>query len=247
MQVHGGRARQVLATAALLLGLGSAHGAAAQATAAPAPATAEAQASADTAARIPAAIWTSASEIEPWKRITLGTYKDVNLLREDLDSTHCGRKAADPQVAGLGSIRVGTAKPRQPPCNLGDAASEVIGRPAFKLSRTRTELDLVVLTAADLGLDREDGVSLDDIYARAELLGFALCPAEVGPQLRLQYLDQRVGEFLHVAMRPLARYGGDPISFTVANGGAGLLLLGGDGHLDLVVPPTLRFVFARPQ
>ena len=33
-------------------------------------------------------------------------------------------------------------------------------------------------------------VSLHDIYARAIALGFELRPAEVGPALRLNYLDQ---------------------------------------------------------
>jgi hypothetical protein len=33
----------------------------------------------------------------------------------------------------------------------------------------------------------------------------------------------------------------------VANGGAGLLLLGGDARPDLVVPSTIRFVFVRPR
>jgi hypothetical protein len=34
--------------------------------------------------------------------------------------------------------------------------------------------------------------------------------------------DQPLGEFLHIAMAPTAGYGGKPIDFTVANGGAGL-------------------------
>jgi hypothetical protein len=52
-------------------------------------------------------------------------------------------------------------------------------------------------------------VSLHDIYARAVALGFELCPAEVGPTLRLNYLDQPLGEFLRIAMQSVSRYDGN--------------------------------------
>lgn len=188
--------------------------------------------------------WVTASETPVWKRIRLGTYKNVNLLREDLDSLDCGTVAV-PQVATVGEVGPAAKKPGQPPCNLGGTAAEIIGRPAFALSKSRASLDLVVLTPADLGL-AGTSVEVAAVYARAALLGFALCPAEVGPQLRLQYLDQPLGEALHIAMQPIARYTSEPTVFAIINGGAGLLLVGSDGDLDLVVPTTRRFVFVRP-
>jgi hypothetical protein len=78
-------------------------------------------------------------------------------------------------------------------------------------------------------------------------LGLELCPAEVGPQLRLEYLNQPVGEFLHIAMRPVATYRGDLVDLTVANGGAGLILIGGDGSPELNLHSNVKFVFVRPQ
>ena len=57
--------------------------------------------------------------------------------------------------------------------------------------------DLVVVSAADLGLAVESA-SLKDIYSRAENLGLGLAPAEVGPELRLQYFNQPTGEFLNI-------------------------------------------------
>jgi hypothetical protein len=187
----------------------------------------------------------TAGEISVWKRVALGTYKNVNLLREDLDSLDCGTVAV-PQVASVAEVGIVAKKPGQPPCNLGDAAAEIIGRPAFALGKTKRGLDLVVVTPADLGLEGEN-VAVAAVYARAALLGFALCPAEVGPQLRLQYLDQPLGEALHIAMHPIPRYTGEPTTFALMNGGTGLLLIGGDGNLDLAVPKTRRFVFVRPR
>ena len=87
---------------------------------------------------------------------------------------------------------------------------------------------------------------LGDILARARQLGFKLCPAEVGPALRLAYRDQPIGEFLHIGMKPLMAGGGEARDFTLGNAGTGLLLLGGDAAPDLVVSWTTRFVLVVP-
>ncbi len=61
------------------------------------------------------------------------------------------------------------------------------------ISPIALEVELVVVSPADLGfkiLDTKDGPTLKDIYSRALDVGLELCPAEVGPQLRLQFLDQ---------------------------------------------------------
>jgi hypothetical protein len=44
---------------------------------------------------------------------------------------------------------------------------------------------------------------------RAQQLGFGLAAAEVAPQLRLQYFDQPVGEFLIIGMEPIKRWNGE--------------------------------------
>jgi hypothetical protein len=153
-----------------------------------------------------------------WKKITLGTHKGVNAVRNALDAAN---------------IRI------------GESADEVLGRPGFGFSRTRTPLDLVVLNAIDLGFE-PGSRSLAEIYRRAAQLGLELCPPEAGPQLRLEYLNQPIGEFLHIAMAPVTTYRGDLVDLTLGNGGAGLILIGGDGSPDLMLHSSVKFVFVRP-
>ena len=85
------------------------------------------------------------------------------------------------------------------------------------------------MSAAELGF-QADTASLADIYARAQQLGFGLATAEVAPQLRLQYFDQPIGEFLIIGMKPIKTWNGEPVILNVANGGAGLIVIGQDGQ-----------------
>jgi hypothetical protein len=157
------------------------------------------------------------ADIPAWRRITLGTLKGVNALRSRLDAAH---------------VRVGAS------------ADEILGRPSFSLSPTRQDIDLVVVTVSQLGF--ADAASLADIHRRAVDLGLELCPAEAAPLVRLAYLDQPLGEFLNIAMRPVATYGGALVALTVANAGTGPVLIGGEGGLDQVMSGSAKFVFARP-
>jgi hypothetical protein len=167
----------------------------------------------------PSAAVKAGNATKVWKTITLGGVANSFALRNALDAAGCG---------------------------IGDLAEEIIARPAFVLAKTKTEVDLVVATIADLGF-AVGSVSLRDIYLRAEKLGLALPPAEVGPALRLQYFDQPTGEFLNVGMRPIATWNGDLVIFTVANGGAGLILIGQNGSDDTKMPTSSTFVFARSR
>ena len=160
----------------------------------------------------------TAANTPTWRTITIGTYKGVERLRDDFDA------------AGL---------------FIGDQADEALGRPAFPFSSETASVELVTLTAAELGFEGPDA-SLADILARAQRLGFELCPAEVGPLLRIQYRNQPLGESLHIAMKPVKTYAGDLIDFTVANGGAGLVLISGNRNSDFHVPVSARFVFVHP-
>jgi len=131
-------------------------------------------------------------------------------------------------------------------CGVGDSAEQILARPAFTLASTRTGIDLVVVSAAALGIAGQSA-SLGDIYTHAEKLGLSLAPAEVGPELRLQYFNQPLGEFLHVGMKPITTWEGEPVIFVVANGGAGLILIGQKGSADTLMSTSSTFLFVRSR
>src|SRR4029453_3691033 len=99
------------------------------------------------------------AHLQIWRTINLGTYKGVDAYRDALD---------------LARIKV------------GDSADEILGRPAFPFATTKTDVELAVLSAPDLGVESDQSF-LAEVYKRARQAGLELCPAEVGPQLRLDY------------------------------------------------------------
>src|SRR5262249_25965598 len=103
----------------------------------------------------------SARAVPIWKTIEIGSFPDSIALRNALNATDCA---------------------------IGGQAEEILARPAFTVVARKMQIDLVAVSPAELGFDG-DTVSLADIHVRAWQLGFRPVPAEVGPQLRLQYLD----------------------------------------------------------
>lgn len=63
-------------------------------------------------------------------------------------------------------------------------------------SATKYSLQTVELTVEDLGF--LEGANTTQIYKRAGELGLELCPLELGPYLRLEYLDhiRRINDVL---------------------------------------------------
>jgi len=158
----------------------------------------------------------SAFAVPVWRTITVGTFANSFALLNALDA------------AG---------------CSIGGLAEEVLARPAFTVGTRKTSVDLFAVSAAELGF-QAGTARLADVYARAQELGFGLAAAEVAPQLRLQFRDQPMGEYL-IGMEPIKTWKGEPVILTVANGGEGLVLIGRDGRADAEIPVTARFLFTR--
>jgi len=128
---------------------------------------------------------------------------------------------------------------------ISEWADNILGQPAFTVAPEATMLDLVVLTPADLGF--KDGAKREDIYASAKSRGLQLCPAEVGPQLRLAYRAQPKGEWLVIGMEPITASDGTLGLFRVERRGDGLWLDGHYAHPDYVWGGCPHFVFVLPR
>ena len=158
-------------------------------------------------------------------QIDLKTFKTINL--------GTGLKTADDFRKSL----------RDSGNKVSSEANGILGNPAFTVAVKKIRIDLVIKSVGEIGF--KGGATRKQIYGRANELGLDLCPAEVGPQLRLQYKDQPEGERLIVAMNPIADSGGALLLFLVERHASGLLLLSYyDSPGDLWGAGN-RFVFAR--
>lgn len=126
-----------------------------------------------------------------------------------------------------------------------DWVKDLLSKAAFlaSVALQEIEVDLVNVSVAELGF--ADGAYLKDIYKRALELGLSLCPAEVGPQLRLQYKDQPKDEWLRIAMEAIADSDTFLRLFQVERDSDDLDLNGDHGYLDHFYRGSSRFVFVR--
>jgi hypothetical protein len=134
---------------------------------------------------------------------------------------------------------------KQAKMKIGDWGNDILGNPAFTVSETEMNVDLVNVSVADLGF--KDGAYRRDIIAKALSLGLELCPAEVGPALRLQYADQPKGEWLVIGMEPITASDGNLGVFDVGHGYGERWLNGHNGNSDNFWDAVGRFVFVRPS
>lgn len=103
-------------------------------------------------------------------------------------------------------------------------------------------LDTVRLKVGDLGFSGYP--TIDQVYRKAQELGLELCPAEVGPQMKLQTKNQPLGDSYCIGMKQIADSYGDPRVFYLEWYGDRVWL--GDAWADTSRewPPSLEFVFS---
>ncbi len=154
-----------------------------------------------------------------WKTIKLGT----------------GLKTADDFRKAIKQARM----------NIGDLSwgNHILGMPTFTVATSVSGVELVVVSVAELGF--KDGATRKDIYIRAKELGLDLCSPEVGPQLRLQYVDQEEGEWFIIAMEPIIGSSGHPHLFVVEHNFHGHWLDATAGGPEYVWRSDYFFIFVR--
>ena len=140
---------------------------------------------------------------------------------------------------------------------LNPAGLELFADDRFATAEATSTLETVEITVASLGFAR--GATIASICERAAQLALCPCPLELGPHLRLQYLDQPEGHLGH----PPSRHRAPPGSLTIASAPIaedddipkGFYLRRIDGVLwlrgyrsgpDHVWSPVDHFVFAVP-
>lgn len=118
-------------------------------------------------------------------------------------------------------------------CVLNSVASDLLDQAVFQVAKGPIRLPLAILSVSELGFGRNirRDASYPAILDRGLVLGLDLCPPEVGPQLRLQYLDQPLDEHLTLAMKTINDHRGYPRVFSV--------------YRDKVVGPTLGCFLGR--
>jgi len=130
-------------------------------------------------------------------------------------------------------------------CYIADGAHDILRSAAFQTAEQETEIDIVLTSVAGLGFQRF--ATYEEICARARELGLELCSAEVGPQLRLQYLTQPFTHWLHIAMEPVVNSAGRFVIFSVDRSFGGYYLGTRYSSPDDIWYSVSRFVFARPN
>lgn len=111
-------------------------------------------------------------------------------------------------------------------------------------SETQVEISLTSATVAELGLTK--GGTTEKLYAAILSQGGQLCPAEVGPALRLFLKNQPKDEWLWIAMEALSVSAGGLDVFLVGHDSRDLWLLAGDGRTVSHWAPGRRIVFVVP-
>ena len=124
---------------------------------------------------------------------------------------------------------------------IGVWAEDILNK--TELSKYKRSLDLEVWSGKELGF--HDGAQYQGICKAAESQGLDLCPAEAGPQLRLQHPYQPNGEWLVIAMEPIKNSDGVLDMFVVGRDGGDLWLSANCGHPDGHWYADSRFVFVR--
>lgn len=140
-----------------------------------------------------------------------------------------------------------------------NASGQILfARDEFKTSDIRSVLETVEISVFNLGYAQ--GATIAQVHRGSAALGLSLCPLELAPHLRLQYLDQPGGYLGH----PASQHRAPPGSLTVASAPLGgdddlpkgfylrrikgvLWLRGYRSGTEHVWSPEDRFVFCRPN
>ena len=104
-----------------------------------------------------------------------------------------GGRASVPSSVRVGGIAKSALLQalREHEVQLNEAAEALFEDPRFAPAAASQVIDIVSLSVADLGFP--EGATYGQLTARALESGWVECPLELGPHLRLQFVDQAEG------------------------------------------------------
>jgi hypothetical protein len=132
---------------------------------------------------------------------------------------------------------------REKKINISDHAMDMLKSKEFTVLEESESAVLIRLKVGDLGFPKGKCPTTDEIYKRIEELGLELCPAEVGPQYRLQYAYQPIGNWFRIGMKSIVGRDGNPDVFSMERRNDDLWLNYYLGNPDYRWDPGNGFVF----
>ena len=129
-------------------------------------------------------------------------------------------------------------KPSTEGVNILSYASDMLKKVKWNKKQT---LDLVRVTVKDLFNDDKYHTT-DEIFAKSKEQGLDLCPPQVGLQLRVEYKDQPMNEWLYMGIKPIADSDGNPHVLCVERSRDGLFLSARNADAGHEWGPGCRFV-----
>jgi len=121
-------------------------------------------------------------------------------------------------------------------------ARDIMNKPAFMAGFDVNSVELMLATTKEL--TGKDTAATAEIFDAIRKVG-SLCPAWAGPELRKQYSDQPNGEWLHIAMEPIADSDGDLRVFSFGHDVCGRWLFSYYGDPGNVWNGSHRWLFVR--
>jgi hypothetical protein len=123
---------------------------------------------------------------------------------------------------------------------LNNYAQILFDDPNFTTSVTRRVVDVTDVNVAELGLAASTS---NAIFAKARSEGLELCPLELAPHFRVQFLNQAAGPYLTVASAKTREDEAYPNGFYLRQLDGRLWLRGYRATSDYLWEPTSRFLF----
>ena len=104
-------------------------------------------------------------------------------------------------------------------------ADNLLCQPEFSNSISRIKMEVFVAFVATPQLTgKEHGGTNREVYQGAYRLGLEDCPAELAAQIRMEYCDQPLGEWINIGMKPIRNSDGGLEIFDIGGTGQGLIL-----------------------